>query len=90
MNKKNKPVVAGLRSIKLETEAGVYFWCTCGRSTSQPFCDGTHMETDFLPLRVEISEKKRLKWCSCKMTKTPPFCDHAHRELPGYEKKPGQ
>lgn len=86
----DKPVIAGLRSIKLETRPGTYFWCACGRSSKQPFCDGSHRGTKFLPLRVVISEEKRVKWCSCKMTKTPPFCDHSHRDLPGYvEKDPG-
>ncbi|MFH0758143.1 MAG: CDGSH iron-sulfur domain-containing protein [Bacteroidota bacterium] len=86
MDRQDKPEVAGLRSIKLETEPGTYFWCACGRSSRQPFCDGSHRETGFLPLRVVIAEKQLVKWCSCKMTKTPPFCDHSHRELPGYSR----
>lgn len=81
-----EPVIAGLRSIKLETELGIYFWCACGRSKTQPFCDASHKESSFQPLRVEITEKKLVKWCACKHSKTPPFCDHTHRELPGYEK----
>lgn len=87
MESRDKVVVAGLRSIKLDTAPGTYFWCACGRSSRQPFCDGSHRDTNFLPLRVEINEKQRVKWCSCKMTKTPPYCDHSHRDLPGYEKK---
>ena len=82
-----KPIIAGLRSIKLETGPGIYFWCACGRSKRQPFCDGSHKGTSFEPLKVVIEEKKLVKWCSCKYTKTPPFCDHTHRELPGYEPK---
>jgi CDGSH-type Zn-finger protein len=84
MSDKEKPVIAGLRSIKLETEPGTYFWCVCGHSKKQPFCDGSHRVTSFVPLVVKIDEKKLVKWCSCKHTKTPPFCDHSHRELPGY------
>ncbi len=84
--KKNEPLVAGLRSIKLDTLPGTYLWCACGRSSKQPFCDGSHRETNFLPLRVVITEKQRVKWCTCKLTKTPPYCDHSHRELPGYVK----
>ncbi|MDX2430769.1 MAG: CDGSH iron-sulfur domain-containing protein [Bacteroides sp.] len=84
--KNEKAVVAGLRSIKIETEPGTYFWCACGRSQKQPFCDGSHSDTNFLPLRVVITEKQRVKWCSCKLTKTPPYCDHSHREIPGYVK----
>ncbi|MGC9338082.1 MAG: CDGSH iron-sulfur domain-containing protein [Bacteroidales bacterium] len=84
MKEKDKPVIAGLRSIKLETEAGLYFWCACGRSKNQPFCDGSHSGTDFQPMPVKIEEKQLVKWCSCKHTQTPPFCDHSHRDLPGY------
>jgi CDGSH iron-sulfur domain-containing protein 3 len=84
MNKQEKPVIAGLRSIKLETEPGIYSWCSCGHSKNQPFCDSSHRGTSFMPLLVKIEEKKLVKWCSCKHTKTPPFCDDSHRELPGY------
>lgn len=86
MEKKDKPVIAGLRSMKLVTVPGTYFWCACGRSSNQPFCDGSHKITDFQPLPVKIEKKQLLKWCTCKHTKTPPFCDHSHRELPGYSK----
>jgi CDGSH iron-sulfur domain-containing protein 3 len=85
MSKEENPIIAGYRSIKLDTEPGTYFWCACGRSSAQPFCDGSHRGTSFLPLAVTITEKKIVKWCSCKRTKTPPFCDHAHRELDGYK-----
>jgi len=87
MSKKSKPQIAGLRSIKLETEPGTYFWCACGKSSNQPFCDGSHTGTDFQPMKVVIEEKKLVKWCSCKITKTPPFCDNSHRGLPGYRSK---
>jgi CDGSH-type Zn-finger protein len=87
MKKEDTPIIAGLRSIKMDTKPGIYFWCTCGRSEDQPFCDGSHKPTDFLPLSVDISEEKLVKWCTCKMTKTPPYCDHTHRDLVGYEAK---
>ena len=86
MDHQEKPVIAGLRSIKLDCEPGTYFWCACGRSRQQPFCDGSHQGTAFFPLRVDITAKQRVKWCSCKMSRTPPYCDHSHRELPGYTK----
>ncbi len=84
---KEEPRIAGLRSIKLETKPGTYFWCSCGQSKSQPFCDGSHRKTSFHPLPVVIDTEQLVKWCTCKHTKTPPFCDHSHRELPGYEAK---
>jgi CDGSH-type Zn-finger protein len=87
MDKKTKVTIAGLRSIKLDTEPGIYFWCACGKSANQPFCDGSHQGTGIEPMQVNIEEKKLIKWCSCKHTKTPPYCDHSHRELPGYKPK---
>ncbi len=86
-NKHDKPGIAGLRSIKLEMEPGIYYWCACGHSSNQPFCDGSHQGTSFQPVEVKITEKKLIKWCSCKHTEMPPYCDNAHRELPGYEPK---
>jgi CDGSH-type Zn-finger protein len=87
MKESDKPVVAGMRSIKIETEPGTYFWCACGRSANQPFCDGSHFNTNFQPLKVIIAKRDIVKWCTCKMTKTPPHCDHTHRDLPAYKPK---
>jgi len=87
VKEKDLPVIAGLRSIKMEMEPGIYLWCTCGLSKNQPFCDKSHIGTSFLPLTVIIEEKQMVKWCTCKQTTTPPYCDHSHRHLPGYESK---
>lgn len=83
----NKPVIAGLRSIKLEMMPGEYYWCACGQSKNQPFCDGSHAGSGFTPVKTRITEKKPVKWCACKHTLTPPFCDHSHRNLEGYTPK---
>ena len=77
-----EPVIAARRSIHLELQPGTYFWCACGRSKTQPMCDGSHAGTRFTPLQFEITETKMVKLCACKHTKTPPFCDHTHRTLP--------
>ena len=82
-----KPHIAGPKSLKLVMEPGIYFWCACGRSKNQPYCDGTHKGTAFSPIRTVIEEKQLVKWCLCKHTKTPPFCDNTHRELPTYPGK---
>ena len=63
-------------------EAGTYYWCSCGRSKAQPFCDGSHKGSGFSPLKVEITEAKTVAWCACKYSQNPPFCDGSHSSLP--------
>jgi len=75
------PVIAQTFPYILELEPGKYWWCTCGRSASQPFCDGSHKMTDFSPLEVNIETKDKYWLCGCKHTKTPPFCDGEHKKL---------
>ncbi len=65
----------------LDLEPGTYWWCACGKSQSQPWCDGSHKGTDFTPVEVTIEEAKRVAMCQCKHTGTPPFCDGAHTGL---------
>jgi len=50
----------------LELEAGQYYWCQCGESRNQPYCDGYHKNTDFTPVEFLITEKKRVAPCQCK------------------------
>lgn len=66
----------------VEVEAGrKYFWCACGKSARQPFCDGSHEGTDFTPLKYEASEAKTLYFCGCKATAGAPLCDGSHNKL---------
>lgn len=74
----SQPVIAGKSPIPCDLEPGEYWYCTCGRSKGQPWCDGSHAGTGFTPQRVEISEAGRYALCACKRTATPPFCDGAH------------
>ena len=65
----------------LELEPGTYWWCACGRSKSQPFCDGSHAGTEFTPQEYTLEEKKRVALCQCKHTGNSPLCDGSHRNL---------
>lgn len=78
-----KPVVAANKPIAVELKAGEeYFWCRCGRSRNQPFCDGSHRGTDFSPLMF-TAEKDGEAWlCQCKQTRNAPYCDGHHRQVP--------
>lgn len=76
-----KPVVAAKQPALLELEPGTYYWCACGRSKTQPFCDGSHQGTTFTPTEFQVTANKKVALCQCKQTKTPPFCDGAHTAL---------
>jgi CDGSH-type Zn-finger protein len=76
------PVCAGRKPIVLTLDAGTYWWCTCGRSKTQPFCDGSHEGTGFEPREVIIGAQTKVSLCTCKLTQNPPFCDGSHKRLP--------
>jgi CDGSH-type Zn-finger protein len=72
-----------MNPIILELKEGSYYWCSCERSKSQPFCDGSHQDTKFNPLEFKIPAAKKVAICNCKHTKTAPFCDGAHKNPKG-------
>ena len=61
------------------TEGKTYFWCACGRSAKQPFCDGAHKDTGFTPVRYEAQEAGKVFFCGCKATGNQPLCDGSHK-----------
>jgi len=66
----------------VEVEAGkTYFWCTCGQSSRQPFCDGSHKDSSFAPMKWEAPESKKVFLCGCKQTGSAPLCDGSHSKL---------
>lgn len=75
------PIIAQKSPCVLETKAGTYYWCTCGASKGQPFCDGSHKGTGFAPKQVVIAADGKVAWCGCKHSQNGAFCDGAHKKL---------
>ena len=65
----------------VELEAGKrYFWCACGKSAREPFCDGSHKGTGIIPLSFVADENQSVKLCGCQKTQNPPYCDGSHNK----------
>lgn len=62
-------------------EGKTYYWCTCGRSKNQPYCDGSHEGTDFQPVAFTAEKTEKVYLCGCKKTANPPFCDGSHNSI---------
>ncbi len=77
-----EPLIAQRFPFVVQEEPGMKFWCACGRSKSQPYCDGSHRGTGLSPIRVELAEAGRVAWCGCKRSGNKPYCDGTHRNLP--------
>ena len=78
----DQAVVAQKAPYKVEVEEGkTYFWCSCGQSDKQPYCDGSHKGTSFLPIKFEAEKSRQMYFCGCKQTDKQPFCDGAHSKL---------
>jgi CDGSH-type Zn-finger protein len=77
-----EPQIAQKSPYKVEVTAGkTYFWCACGRSQKQPFCDGSHKGSDFSPVKYEAGETKSVFFCGCKHSGKTPLCDGTHSRL---------
>lgn len=78
----SEPVVARNSPYNVDVEAGKsYAWCVCGRSATQPLCDGSHSGTDLAPLVWKAEKSGEVWFCGCKQTKGQPFCDGSHKAL---------
>ena len=75
----SKGAVAGSAPIKIDVETGkTYYWCSCGKSSKQPFCDGSHKGSEFSPMPWTAAENGTKFFCACKQTNNAPFCDGSH------------
>jgi CDGSH-type Zn-finger protein len=78
----SEAVVAAKTPVRIELEADkAYFWCTCGKSAKQPFCDGAHKGGEFAPQRFTAEATGPKSLCQCKQTKNGPYCDGSHKDL---------
>ncbi|RUS60763.1 CDGSH iron-sulfur domain-containing protein [Pseudorhodobacter sp. E13] len=76
------PKIAQTAPYPLEVEAGKsYFWCSCGQSAKQPFCDGSHKGSAFAPVKYTAEASKKVFFCGCKHSAKAPLCDGAHKVL---------
>ncbi|MGB8701748.1 MAG: CDGSH iron-sulfur domain-containing protein [Thermosynechococcaceae cyanobacterium] len=76
-----EPTIADKKPVVLDLEPGRYWWCSCGQSQNQPFCDGAHQGTEFTPQEMVLTEPQKVALCLCKHTQNSPFCDGAHAKL---------
>jgi len=73
------PVRASDTPFAVEVESDKsYWWCACGKSNNQPFCDGSHKGTEFTPLKYDATESTQVYFCGCKSTGNQPLCDGSH------------
>jgi CDGSH-type Zn-finger protein len=78
----SEPEIGGRAPIPVEVEAGKsYWWCACGRSKTQPFCDGSHKVTSFTPIKIKAAKSEKVFFCTCKRSTRKPTCDGSHKKL---------
>lgn len=76
------PTIAQKAPFKIDVEAGkTYFWCSCGKSAKQPFCDGSHKETEFAPKKYVADKDGAVFFCGCKHSENGALCDGSHSRL---------
>lgn len=77
-----QPVIAQKAPYAVNVEAGKsYWWCACGKSASQPFCDGSHKGSTFTPVEYKAKESGAVYFCGCKHSAKVALCDGTHKKL---------
>ena len=76
------PIIAQKAPYPVDCEAGKsYFWCACGKSSNQPFCDGSHKDTGIAPVKYTAEKDGKVFFCGCKASEKMPVCDGSHSKL---------
>ena len=77
-----QPVIAQKSPFAIEVEAGKsYWWCSCGKSATQPFCDGSHKGSEFSPVEYKADKSEAVYFCGCKQSANGVLCDGTHKKL---------
>jgi CDGSH-type Zn-finger protein len=78
----SKPEIPAISPFVVDVEKGKdYYWCSCGKSKSQPFCDGSHKGSDFTPVKYTAEDSKAVYFCGCKHSGNGALCDGSHESL---------
>lgn len=78
----SEPVIAQKAPFAVDVEEGKsYWWCACGKSAAQPFCDGSHQGTDFSPVEFKAEKTETVYLCGCKHSGNGVLCDGSHNAL---------
>lgn len=78
----SNPVMAQKAPYAVDVEEGKsYWWCSCGKSAKQPFCDGSHKGSEFSPQEYKAEKTGTAYFCGCKVTKKSPLCDGTHSKI---------
>jgi len=78
----SEPVIAQKSPFAVEVEAGNSYWyCTCGKTTTQPFCDGSHQGSEFSPKEFRATESGTVYFCGCRHSGNGVTCDGSHDKL---------
>ena len=76
------PILAQKSPFAVEVQEGrSYWWCACGRSSRQPFCDGSHKDTGLAPMEYKATVSRTIYFCGCKRTTKSPLCDSTHNRI---------
>jgi CDGSH-type Zn-finger protein len=76
-----EPMMPQKSPYAVELAPGDYWWCACGQSKRQPFCDGSHKGGPFMPVKFAMAEAQKVWLCGCKHSAKQPFCDGSHQKI---------